>query len=84
VEKGEKTWTYQYGGNTIIVKNTWFGGCELIVNGQLQDKKTGVTDSDDLRGKLNNGEEIKASLGGALTVKCTLFIDNKLQTPLPK
>lgn len=77
----KKSWTYQYGKNTIIVNNSWFGGCELYVNGQLQDKKTGTTLTDNLQGKLETGEEIKASLGGTFTIQCSLFIDNKIQTP---
>ena len=80
----KKSWTHKYNESTIVVNNSWFGGCELWVDGQLQDKKTGVTDESDLRGKLESGEEIKASLGGAITIKCSLFINNRLQNPLPK
>lgn len=76
-----KTWTYKYGSNTIEVKNG-VAGEELYVNGQLQDKKTGIKFSSDLKGKLDSGEEIKASLGGAITVKCNLFVNNELQAPV--
>jgi len=76
-----KTWTYQYSGNTIEVKNT-LTMAELFVNGKLQDKHTGLDFSGKLTGKLNSGEEIKAALGGILSVGCDLFIDSELQTPI--
>lgn len=79
-----KTWTYQYGDNTIVVENNWFGGEKLYVNGELQYHNRGVKLNSAVTGKLKTGEEIKASLGGTITVKCSLFIDNKLQTPLPR
>jgi len=78
-----KTWTYKYGDNTIEVVNR-ASGEELRVNGELQDKQTGISDRSKLWGKLPTGEEIKASLGGVLTIECSLFIDNKLQTPIGK
>jgi hypothetical protein len=53
----------------------------LYVNGALQDESKGVKLSSKLRGKLDSGEEIKVTLGGTFTVGCSLFIDNKLQTP---
>ena len=58
-------WKYQYNGNTIEVKNGFT--TELIVNGQQQDKFKGIAITSDflnLRGKLESGEEITASLGG--------------------
>ncbi|MCL2855941.1 MAG: hypothetical protein FWE21_10080 [Defluviitaleaceae bacterium] len=47
----KKSWKYKFGEDVIVVNNSWFGGCELIINGLLQDKKTSVTVSDDLRGE---------------------------------
>jgi hypothetical protein len=76
-----KQWVYKYGQNTITVENTWFSGEKLYVNGALQDESRGLKLSGSLRGKLDTGEEIKATLGGTFTVGCSLFIDNKLQTP---
>ena len=76
-----KAWTYRYNGNTIEVRNS-IAGEELFVNGKLQDKKTGLKLSSDLKGKLDSGEEIKASLGGAVKMQCSLFVNNELQTPI--
>ena len=64
----------------VYVKND--GVIELLVNNEIQDKKEGIRFSVDLSGKLATGEEIKASLGGFFTIKCNLFIDNVLQTPV--
>ena len=73
-----KKWIYQYDNNTILVENK-VSGETLTVNGEVQDKKTGIAFRSELRGRLPSGEEIKATLGGNLTVQCTLFVDNKLQ-----
>ena len=75
-----KQWTYKYGQNTIVVENQ-LSGEKLLVNGELQDEKVGLSFRSELRGKLASGEEIKATLGGNLTVQCKLFVDNKLLTP---
>lgn len=75
-------WTYKYGDNDIVVKND--GVIELLVNGQIQDKKEGIRFSVDLSGKLGTGEEIKASLGGFWGIKCNLFVDNVLQVPVSR
>ena len=72
-----KKWTYKHGQDTIVVENA-FSGETLTVNGEVQDKKTGITTRSELKGKLPGGEEIKATLGGTFTIKCTLFVDNKL------
>lgn len=73
-------WTYQYNDNTIVVRND--GVIELLVNGQIQDKKEGIRFSSELTGRLATGEEIKASIGGFWRIKCNLFIDHVLQVPI--
>ena len=73
-------WTYKYGDNTIVVKNE--GAVELLVNNEIQDKKEGIRTKVDLSGKLKSGEDIKASLGGFWGIKCNLFVENVLQTPV--
>lgn len=75
-----KKWTYKYGENTIVVENK-LSGEMLYVNGELQDQKTGIALRAELKGRLPGGEEIKATLGGNLTVQCSLFVDNKLLNP---
>jgi len=81
-------WKYLYGENTIEVVYSGGDKHELYVNGQLQDKKTAHnTVSVILRGKLKSGEVIHASFGESVwTVKCTLYVDDKLlqqNTPYP-
>ena len=57
-----RTWTYKYGENTILIKNT-AKLCELIVNDQVQDTIKGAfAMKTKLTGNLPSGEEISASL----------------------
>jgi hypothetical protein len=73
------SWEYKHGKDVIVVKNA--GSSEsLIVNGEVQDKKTGTsTPQVELKGNLPSGEEIKATLkGGFFTMGCTLLVDNKI------
>ena len=76
-----KKWVYEYGQNTIIIENRWFSGEKMYVNGELHDESKGIKLSGTLRGKLESGEEIKATIGGTFSIGCSLFIDYKLQTP---
>ena len=79
-------WSYQYAGHTITVKAG--RAEELYVDGQLIDKKTGVSLKNvELKGQLSTGENIKAVLSGeklgkAISsdkyMRCELFIDDKL------
>ncbi|MCL1916937.1 MAG: hypothetical protein FWG14_01270 [Peptococcaceae bacterium] len=77
-----KVWKYQYGENIIEVRNKDGLGSDLFVNGQKQDEKLGIRFSSTHNGKLDSGEEVKASLGGTWKIECSLFVDNKLQTPI--
>ena len=72
-----KKFVYQYGADTIMVTNS-MTTAELFVNGEQQDNFTGFSTACVLNGKLKSGEIIKATIGGALTIKCKLFIDNML------
>lgn len=72
-------WTYNYAGNTILVKNSF--KTELYVNGELQDALGGLNLKAELNGKLASGEIIKASIGGTFDVVCTLSIDDVVQEP---
>jgi len=76
-----RTWTYHYNGSTIEVKNS-LTLAELYVNGKLQDNHNGLSFSGKLTGRLESGEEIKASLGGSFSIECSLFVNNELQTPI--
>ena len=57
----EKTWTYQYDDSMITVKVNRIG-MELIVNGQVQDRKQTIltTGTPYLKGQLRSGETIIA------------------------
>ena len=78
-----RTWTYKHGNNTICVTNRSHVA-ELSVNGELQDRRRGWFASGPMTGKLPTGEEIKVDLNGVLSIQCSLFIDNKLQSPIKK
>ena len=59
--KAENSWTYQYHDSKITVKVNRLG-MELIVNGEVQDKKQTIlsTGSPYLKGRLESGETIIA------------------------
>ena len=77
-----KNWLYKYGDDTIEVVNKVFTGSELYVNGELRDQNNGFSFRDRLNATLKNGEVISATLGGAITVKCSLFVNEVLQKPV--
>ena len=84
----DELWTYQYSGYIIEIKNKIENGgkIELLVNGVQQDKQDKtprVIGSElNLRGKLENGEDIKVLLKSkGLSFFCFLYINNKLQKP---
>jgi len=77
-----KSWLYKYGEDTINVVNKGFDGSELYVNGELRDQNNGLSFSEQLSATLKNGESVKVTLGGAFTVKCSLFVNEKLQEPV--
>ena len=73
-----KKWNVNYGDNRILIENEWNREA-LFVNGELQDERLGGFRTESrLYGKLPTGELIKVSLGGTFTIKCRIFIDNKL------
>ena len=82
VAVSNKTWTYNYNGNTIVVKNTTSTG-ELYINGQLHDKKTAALSSQmSLQSKLDSGEEVLVHLGsGMVSVDCNVKVNGKLIYP---
>ena len=77
-------WIVKYENSEIKIVNTWFNGEMLFVNNELQDERFGLFGSD-LTGHLinKNGERknIKVNLGGAFTINCRVFIDDKKMTP---
>lgn len=77
----QEVWTYKYNSHTIEVHNA-ISGTDLVVDGKVQDRQTGISLQAQLTGKLPEGDEIKASIGGIITLKCNLFVNNELQTPV--
>lgn len=77
-----KSWLYKYGEETIKVVNKNFDGSELYINGELcaQQKCTSLTEN--LTAALKSGETVTATLGGTLTMKCTLCINGEPQEPV--
>lgn len=74
------TWIVNHEGQEVKGENTWFEGELLFVNGQLQDKRFGLFQSN-LTGHLINAkgekEQIKVHLSGWFGVKCFIFINDK-------
>ncbi|WP_368505105.1 hypothetical protein AB3N04_05510 [Alkalihalophilus sp. As8PL] len=78
----KKTFRMTYDGHQIEVKNRWFNGEKLYVDGQLQDENLGLALRATLTGELTNqsGErkKVKVAIGGFFRIHCKIFIDNKL------
>ena len=74
-------WTATYGDHRITIENTWFNGERLLVNGFVQDDKSSLFSSV-LTGHVINAkgerENIKANLGGFISVNCKLFINDQM------
>lgn len=76
-----KQWTYKYGENTIVVKNEKVVG--LYVNDKLIDSVKGTVFRANLKGKLDTGEDIQATVGGDFfTVDCKLAINSFYMAPI--
>ena len=71
-----------YEGHHIQVVNTWFYGEKLYIDGKLQDENLGIASRATLRGVIKDNNQItkniKVSLGGILTIKCRIFVNNVL------
>ncbi|MCL2237059.1 MAG: hypothetical protein FWC05_02250 [Treponema sp.] len=74
-----KSWTYNYKNNTIVVKNT-VSTCELLIDGQLHDKKTSALSTQmTLQSKLESGEEVSVHVGGGwFGIDCNMRIGGKI------
>ncbi|MBL4747123.1 MAG: hypothetical protein JKY08_12290 [Flavobacteriaceae bacterium] len=77
----QSEWIGSYENTEIKVVNTWFDGEKLFVNNELQDEKFGLFGSDLTGHVINkNGERknIKAHLGGSMSITCRVFVDDKI------
>lgn len=76
-----KTWSVEYKGHKIEVHNGGRHGDQLLVDGELQDRITGLTLQSRLVGRIRfgdgEGEQIRVSLGGMFAVKRHIFVDDK-------
>lgn len=75
-----EVWQFKHNEDLIEVKNNY--ATEMYINGKLQDQKKGIYFSTTLKGKLDGGEEVKASLGGFFRIRCTLQIGEKILYPV--
>jgi hypothetical protein len=83
IDYGKKIWQYQHGDNIFEVRNR-AALAELYVNNQLQDSSKRLFGLVELKGKLESGEEIKASLADTFVAQPTLLVDDKLLDPIKK
>lgn len=76
-------WIAKYENSEIRVVNTWLNREKLFVNNEIQDERFGIFGSDLTGHVINEKEErknIKVNLGGAFTISCRIFIDDKKMT----
>ncbi len=77
-----KTWQTTHKGHTIRVENGWFSGERLIVDGEVQDARTGFGFRSQLSGRIKSGdgdgEVIRVSLGGWFVIACHIFVNDTL------
>ncbi|MDP8227822.1 MAG: hypothetical protein P9M15_00045 [Candidatus Electryoneaceae bacterium] len=79
-----KKFEVEYKGHHICVENRVTGE-RLIVDDELQDEQIGFSSRSRLYGRIKGGkgegETIKVSLGGWITIGCRIFVDDKLIFP---
>ncbi len=77
-----KVWQAQYKGHDVRVENSYIKGEKLIVDGKIQDMGMGMALRCRLWGTIKggngDGETIKVSLGGWVSIDCRIFIDDEL------
>ena len=72
--KNSNCWSVTVGNDVIRVEDAE----NLYVNDKLQDVAYGITTCERLYGKLSDGKEVKAVIGGkgfGLKIHCTIFVD---------
>ena len=78
----KKMFDVTYERHHIQVVNTWFYGEKLYIDGKLQDENLGIASRATLRGVIKDNDQItkniKVSLGGILTTKCRVFVNDVL------
>lgn len=67
-------WKYNYEGNSIRVTNT-ASLAQLFVNDELMDQRKGLVLEANLKGKLRDGREVRASISGAIKLGCVVSVE---------
>ena len=70
-------WSVDVDGNNIRLENK-LSTVKLFINDKIQDVYFGMIGAPHLTGKLSNGKEVKAVIGGDLKMHCCIFVDNEL------
>lgn len=70
-------WSVNVDGNTIRLENK-LSTVKLFINDKIQDVYFGMIGAPRLTGKLPNGREVKAVMGGDLKMHCCIFVDNEM------
>ena len=70
-------WSVDVDGNAIRLENK-LSTVKLFVNNKMQDVYFGMIGAPHLTGKLPNGKEVKAVIGGDLKMHCCIFVDNEM------
>lgn len=70
-------WSVDVDGNNIRLENK-LSTVKLFINDKIQDVYFGMIGAPHLTGKLPNGKEVKAVIGGDLKMHCCIFVDNEL------
>ena len=70
-------WSVDVDNNTIKVENK-LSTVKLLVNDKVQDIYFGMIGAPHLTGKLPDGKEVKAVIGGDLKMHYCIFVDHEL------
>lgn len=70
-------WSVDVDRNNIRLENK-LSTVKLFVNDKMQDVYFGMIGAPHLTGKLPDGKEVKAVIGGDLKMHCCIFVDNEL------
>jgi len=70
-------WSVDVDENIIRLENK-LNTVKLFINDKMQDVYFGMFGAPHLTGKLPNGKEVKAVIGGDLKMHCCIFVDNEM------
>ena len=70
-------WSVDVDGNKIRLENK-LSTTKLFINDKMQDVYFGMIGAPHLTGKLPNGKDVKAVIGGDIKIHCCIFVDNEM------